>query len=58
MSNTESKISSQVERAGFRLHFRHADDADNATINVDEDCFTQIIINLVDNAIKFSKNAE
>lgn len=58
MSNTESKISSQVERAGFKLHFRRADDADNATINVDEDCFTQIIINLVDNAIKFSKNAE
>ena len=27
-------------------------------IDIDEDCFAQIIINLVDNAIKFSKNAE
>ena len=58
MSNTESKISSQVERAGFELRFKRADDADQARINVDEDCFTQIVINLVDNAIKFSKNAE
>jgi K+-sensing histidine kinase KdpD len=29
-----------------------------AIINVDEDCFAQIVINLVDNAIKFSRNAE
>ena len=29
----------------------------DATISIDEDCFTQIIINLVDNAIKFSKDA-
>lgn len=58
MSNIESKISSQVERAGFELRFGRVDDADQATINVDEDCFAQIIINLVDNAIKFSKNAD
>jgi len=58
MSNTESKISSQVERAGFELRFNRDDDADQATINMDEDCFAQIIINLVDNAIKFSRNAK
>ncbi len=58
LSNTESKISGQVERAGFELRLRRDDDAEQATINVDEDCFAQIIINLVDNAIKFSKNAE
>jgi len=58
MSNTESKISSQVKRAGFELRFSRADDADQATINIDEDCFAQIVINLVDNAIKFSKNAD
>jgi len=57
LSNTESKISSQVERAGFELRFKRDDDAEQATINIDEDCFAQIIINLVDNAIKFSKNA-
>lgn len=58
MSNAASKISSQVERAGFELRFRRADDADRAMISIDEDCFAQIIINLVDNAIKFSRNSE
>ena len=58
MSNIESRISGQVERAGFELRFKRADDADRAIIEMDEDCFTQIIINLVDNAIKFSKNAQ
>ena len=58
MSKTESKISNQIERAGFELRFQTTNDADQATINIDEDCFAQIIINLVDNAIKFSKTAE
>jgi signal transduction histidine kinase len=58
MSSTESKISSQIERSGFELKFTMDDGADQSTINVDEDCFTQIIINLVDNAIKFSRDAE
>ena len=58
MSNIESKISSQIERTGFELRFNRAEEADRATINIDEDCFAQMIINLVDNAIKFSKNAE
>jgi signal transduction histidine kinase len=55
MRNTESKIASQVERAGFELRF--INDVDDTTISIDEDCFAQIIINLVDNAIKFSKDA-
>ena len=58
MSTTESKISNQIERAGFELRFETVNDADKATIKIDEDCFAQIIINLVDNAIKFSRNAE
>ena len=58
MSDTESKISSQVERAGFELRLTTDANAAQATINVDPDCFAQMIINLVDNAIKFSKNAE
>ncbi len=57
MSNTESKISSQVERAGFELRFIQDESVNDATISIDEDCFAQIIINLVDNAIKFSKDA-
>jgi len=58
MSNIESKIASQVKRAGFALNFDRDKAADDAEINIDEDCFAQIIINLVDNAIKFSKNAD
>jgi len=58
MSNIESKISSQVESAGFTMRFKRSQSADQATINIDDDCFAQIIINLVDNAIKFSKNAK
>ena len=58
MSTIESKISSQVERAGFELQFVRDDQADQAAINVDQDCFAQIMINLVDNAIKFSRDAE
>lgn len=58
LSNIESKIANQVERAGFALNFDRDDNSDAATINIDDDCFAQIIINLVDNAIKFSKHAD
>ncbi len=58
MISIESKIANQVERAGFALNFARDEAADDTEINIDEDCFAQIIINLVDNAIKFSKNAE
>ncbi len=58
MSNIESKIANQVERAGFRLRFKRDDETDRATVMIDEDCFAQIVINLVDNAIKFSENAD
>ena len=58
MSHTQSKIVNQVERAGFELRFKRDSAAEQVSIDMDEDCFVQIIINLVDNAIKFSKNAE
>ena len=58
MSETESKVSSQVERAGFELRLTTGEDAAETTITIDQDCFAQMIINLVDNAIKFSRNAE
>jgi len=58
MSNTESKISTQIERAGFELKMNMAPTAEDAIVDIDEDCFAQIIINLVDNAIKFSKDAD
>ena len=58
MNQVESKILSQVQRAGFMLEFHHDDKTDNMSVNIDEDCFAQIIINLVDNAIKFSRDAQ
>jgi signal transduction histidine kinase len=58
MSMTESRIASQIERASFECRFRRDEAADKATIVVDDDCFVQIVINLVDNAIKFSKDAD
>ena len=58
MNSTESKVSNQIERAGFDLRFKTINEADKASIKIDEDCCSQIIINLVDNAIKISKNAE
>ena len=48
-----SKVATQVERAGFELRMRNDAPAE-ATVMVDADCFAQIFINLVDNALKFS----
>ena len=53
-----SRLTSQVERAGFQLNINSADLTDKATVTVDTDSFIQIIINLVDNAIKFSARAD
>jgi signal transduction histidine kinase len=48
-----SKISSQVEAAGFTLHCECDEAALAQSLSADPDAFTQIMINLVDNAIKF-----
>jgi len=56
-----SKVSTQAEAAGFTLQFPAAgavQDLATASVLVDEDAFVQIFINLVDNALKFSANAE
>ena len=52
----ESKISLQVERAGFKLQLQGC--KGNPSVLIDEDAFLQIVINLVDNAIKFSAKAD
>jgi signal transduction histidine kinase len=53
-----SKVTSQVERSGFTLNL----DCNTAILDkkllVETDYFSQIIINLVDNAIKFSTDSE
>ena len=48
-----SKISSQIESAGFALHLECDEGALGSSLSADPDGFTQIMINLVDNAIKF-----
>jgi signal transduction histidine kinase len=54
----QSKIASQIERAGFKLDLHCDKQAEQAVIAIDNDAFMQILINLVDNAIKFSSKAE
>jgi signal transduction histidine kinase len=53
-----SKVSTQVERAGFALELTCEPEAAATTVQVDVDAVLQIVINLVDNAIKFSARAE
>jgi signal transduction histidine kinase len=53
-----SKVSTQVERAGFALEVTCEPEAAATTVQVDVDAVLQIVINLVDNAIKFAGRAE
>ncbi len=57
LSLVESKVASQVEQAGFRLEIKRDVQAPSASIAVDADSLVQILINLVDNALKFSAHA-
>ena len=52
------RISSQIECAGFELKLGCKGEAGESLINVDADYFTQILINLVDNALKFSSKTD
>jgi len=58
LDRVRSKIASQLEHSGFALAVEVDSETAQAVIEVDEDCMMQIVINLVDNAIKFSKSAE
>lgn len=58
IDTTRSKISSQIERSEFGLNMLCNEDISNKSLLIDIDFFIQIIINLVDNAIKFSSKAE
>ena len=51
-------IASQIECAGFELNLDCAAGAGNSFVNVDSDYFTQILINLVDNALKFTASTD
>ncbi len=56
MDMVRSKVATQAERAGFTLEVRN-DAPPQTEVLVDADCFAQIVINLVDNALKFSAAA-
>jgi signal transduction histidine kinase len=58
MDDIRTRITSQVERAGFELNVDCGPEAGLAMIEADADGFAQIFINLVDNAIKFSAAAQ
>lgn len=58
MDMVQSKTSTQVDRAGFELRIDIEDAARNVMVAADSDCFAQIMINLIDNALKFSAKAE
>ncbi|MCG8611877.1 MAG: HAMP domain-containing histidine kinase [Pseudomonadales bacterium] len=53
-----SKVSSHIERAGFSFEQTLDANCEDLQIHIDSDAFTQILINLIDNAIKFSRNAD
>jgi signal transduction histidine kinase len=57
MDGVRSKVSSQVQQTGFELRMNVTDAAAIAVLHVDADAFSQCLINLVDNALKFSTGA-
>ncbi|WP_236725752.1 sensor histidine kinase [Candidatus Reidiella endopervernicosa] len=58
LDTIQSKCATQIEAAGFELEIGHDGECNGSVIDIDRDAFTQIIINLVDNAIKFSARAD
>jgi signal transduction histidine kinase len=53
-----SRSATQLERAGFQLNIEASDVWLEKSINVDADAFLQIMLNLIDNALKFATQAE
>ena len=53
-----STYSKNVEKQGFELTVSSDTDANNISLMIDRDAIMQILMNLVDNSLKFSKNAE
>jgi signal transduction histidine kinase len=58
MDGIQSKVSTQIKSAGFELKLSCGQEASQAKIKVNPDWLIQIMINLVDNAIKFSAKAD
>jgi len=58
VDNIQSKIDSQIERSNFHLNLEIEELAAGKSLDIDPDVFAQVIINLVDNALKFSAKAD
>ena len=54
---TRTRISVQTEAAHYELDLQVDDDVRPLMLDVDKDAFVQIMINLLDNAIKYSAGA-
>jgi len=54
----QSKVDQLIRQHGFVLNINIDPDVSGTVVMVDVDYFTQILINLVDNAIKFSSQAD
>jgi signal transduction histidine kinase len=54
MEMARAKVGVQIERAGFESDFRDCSAYASVRLKLDPDHFSQIMINLVDNAIKYS----
>ena len=57
-AQVREKVAAQVERAGFELVLAVEEGVSERRVSVDEDFVSQVVINLVDNALKFSRHAE
>ena len=55
VDNIRSKVGAQAARAGFEIDYDVDEGCAQRSLWVDPDALLQIVINLVDNAIKFSK---
>lgn len=53
-----SKLDSQISRAGFACNYRIDAEVAEHCVLVDKDAIVQIMINLVDNALKFSARSQ
>ena len=58
MDQVKSRILSQFSDTEFELDWSHNAEQKLTFVKTDPDCFIQIAINLVDNAIKFSHSAD